>query len=125
MNDPVAILNAKFLENKERLAAIQAEITELNKERDAIVEGNDHLGYALSLINGSPINESVGTERKTLRATLLDIYEAGTPISVGDAWKFVEAQGITTTRATVNTTLHVLAQKGLLKQPAPGMYQKV
>src|SRR5450759_2502766 len=127
MNEALATLETEFSENEKRLSIIKNEIAALMQESEIIKKNNEHIAYSIGLIKKPLINMPVkqntrvfqtilvGNEevgKKTLRATVLDIIKDGESISVGSAWERVTKEGINTTRATVNSTLHNLVKRG-------------
>jgi len=140
MNEAISTLESKYAENENRLTEIQKAIDLLMQESETIKQNNGHLAYSINLIKNPTVsqgrrrvvltggiltNVEGNSEKKTLRATLLDVINKGETISVNDAWERVRQQGIETTRATVNTSLYNLVQRGYLVKPEAGRYKKV
>lgn len=122
MSDALKTLEIKFSENEKKLSA-------LVNEAEILKKNNEHLAYSIEVLKKQSLeehqsNQENNTDKKTLRATVLDIFKDDELITVGEAWERVKEQGFDTTRATINTTMHTLVKTGALTRPEIGQYKK-
>ncbi len=119
MADALETLQHKLAEN-------ERQISDLVNREEILRRNNEHLSYAIELLKSQhQSNQQETVEvKKTLKDTVIDVFKDGGKFTIEDAWNKVSEQGIITTKATINTTLYNLANKGILSRPEPGIYEK-
>ena len=87
---------------------------------------NVHLEFVLNLLGETVTQDAIEpqTKQPSLRQQAIDVIDLGETVGVGEAHDRLARRGVTTTRATVNVTLHNLVKQGKLEKVSLGLYRK-
>lgn len=124
MGAPINKLEVEYNSNVQRLQVIHNQVSTLMQEADDLKKKNEHLTYCLTILGKEIQSSKPESQKKSIRADLFDLIKAGETITIDDAWNRATANGISTTKATINTALHTLAIEGLMEKPSKGLYRK-
>ena len=140
MSDALQTLKATLAKNQKRILDIDAQVSELKNEYDLLKKNNEHISFSINLLDTGAISrvrrnavnkpesqeiDAANTDKGTLRATVRNVIDIGESIDVAGVWERVTAKGIDTTRASINTTMHILAKKGFLERTEIGLYKRI
>lgn len=127
MNESIEKLENKYALNQKHSSDMKSKAAALMQEADKLDKENEHIAFSLTFLKAqieSSIQSKADTEKKSLRSALIDLIQDGETVTIDEAWNRVSAYGIDTTKATINTTLHILVVDGILEKPSKGLYKK-
>ena len=130
-------MNEALKKLEDELAKNQGLLSDLMQQIENIQNNNEHLMYTIALLKKSPstrngpivpqshsVTNPIITGKKTLRTTILVSIGSDEKVTVGDVLSRVKEAGITTSKATINTTLAGFVNKEVLVRAGLGIYKK-
>ena len=130
-------MNDALKKLEDELAKNQGLLSDLTQQIENIQNNNEHLMYTIALLKKSPstrnghivpqshsVTNPIIAGKKTLRATILDSIGSDEKVTIGDVWSRVTETGISTSKATINTTMAGFVNKKVLVRTGLGIYKK-
>jgi len=127
MNESIVKLEKKYSVNQQLIDDKKNKVALLLDEVVKLEQENEHIAFSLGFLKSqidSNGQSRLDSDKKSLRAMLLDLIKNGETVTIDEAWNRVSEYGIDTTKPTINTTLHILFNDGLLEKPSKGLYKK-
>lgn len=136
--NPLDVLQQKLSSNQAKIANLESQIKDAyssielaNKQKSALDHENLSIKYCLDLVQPAEEKteptktEDVNSSKIPLRVTVLGLFSTDDPMSVTDVYEKTKQLNILASKATINTTLHAMAKKGILEKVSLGVYKKV